>query len=252
MTTIPALKRLIGLGSVERADGGAPMSRSHLRELLLSEHELFRDVDPRQMERVAERLHMQHHRRGSSVYEPGNNQERLFILKAGRVRLFRLAADGRKLTLIVAEPGSAFGEMSLLGQSMAGTYAEAVDDCILCVMTRDDLETIVQEMPLLAMRFMELLAGRLKQAEDRLEQVAFQPIAARVAQALLQLANDQGDVEGFSQQELAEYVGASRESVTRTLIDFKTAGLIGIQRRCITVLDRPGIAARAEALEAAG
>ena len=196
------------------------------------------------MHRIAERLPMQRYERGSTIYEPGTSGERLFILKEGRARLYRLSGDGRKLVLTIAQPGTTFGEMAMLGQFMAGTYAEPVDTCLVCVMTREDLEEIVSQHPPVAMRVITLLARRLQKAEQKLEQVAFQPIAARVAEALLDLANERDEVEGFSQQELAEVVGASRESVTRTLVEFKQARLVAIRRRCIRILDRSGLELR--------
>lgn len=245
MVSTKAIEQLFRRTRADERTSGEGVVRARVREILLSEHDLFEGIEQSRMRRIAERLPMQRCHRGLSIYEPGDTAERLYILKEGRARLFRLSSDGRKLALAVVGPGTAFGEMSLLGQTMDGTFADAIDECVVCIMTREDLEHAIDENPKLAMRVIALLARRLQQAEAKVEEVAFAPISARVARALLDLANEHDDVDGFSQQELAEYIGASRESVTRTLVEFKTARLLNIGRRCVRLIDRYGLEARA-------
>jgi CRP-like cAMP-binding protein len=140
----------------------------------------------------------------------------------------------------VLEPGAIFGEMSLVGQGMHNTFAEALDECLLCVMSRLDVERLIVEKPKVALRFMESMATRLKDAETKLEDFAFKSIPARLATLLLKLVEQNGadrTVEGYTHQDLAEMVGTYRETATQTLNQFKSQGWIKIGRKRIEVID---------------
>lgn len=218
----------------QRPGSGEDLGLAQVR--LLSENDLFRDLEPDEMNLVAERLPMATALGGEIIYAPGETGEALFVLKAGRVRLYRIAPDGRKLVLQTVGPGTAFGEMAFLGQTMTGSFAEAVDECTICIMSRVDIEQIMLDHPRVAVRLVRLMSGRLRAAEDRLEQMAFSPVSARLARLLLELQRDE-DVDGYSHQDLAELLGISRETVSRAMVEFKNEGWLRVDRRCIRLLD---------------
>ena len=174
---------------------------------------------------------------GTILIDHEGGGERLYIVKQGRARLYRLTGDGRKLVIGIAGPGATFGELSLLNESMAGTFAEAIDDCTFCVMSDEVFRSVVAAHPSFGLRVIEFLGQRLNDAEAALERVAFHSIPARTARILLDHADADGHVEGFSHQDLAEMVGTSRESITRTLLQFKSEGALTIHRRCIALKD---------------
>lgn len=215
-----------------------------LRARLLSENDLFRGLADNDMTAIAGKLPMVTCQRGQLLFAPGETGEVLFILKAGSVRLYRLAADGRKLVLATLGSGTVFGEMSVLGQSMTDSFAEAVDECVVCMMSRIDIEQVMLEHPTVAVQMVRLLSSRLHEAENKLEQMAFTPVPERVARLLLTLAHA-NEVAGYSHQELADMIGTSRETVSRALVDLKTAGIIGVDRRCIQLLDSEALQTQA-------
>lgn len=219
-----------------RQVGAAREEVERLRARLLSENDLFRGLPPEEMEAIAGKLPMATCARGQLLYAPGETGEALFILKAGQVRLYRIAPDGRKLVLATVGPGTVFGEMVAVGQSMTDSFAEAVDDAVVCIMSRVDIEQVMLEHPSVAVELVRVLSRRLRTAEKRLEQFAFAPVPERVARLLLSLAHD-GEVAGYSHQELADMIGTSRETVSRAMVDLKTAGVVEIDRRCIKLLD---------------
>ena len=223
---------------------------AELRNAPLSENDLFRGVPEQEMIAIGERLPMATASRGSLIYTPGETPEALFLLKAGTVRIYRLAEDGRKLVLATVGPGTAFGEMSLLGQSMTGSFAESIDDCTLCVMSTMDVEQLMEEHPAVAVRLVQLMSKRLRQAEDQLEQLAFNSVPARLGKLLLTLAGDSAEVAGHSHQELADMIGTSRETVSRALVEFKAQGLVDIERRSIRILLRAALENHIEDLDA--
>ena len=123
----------------------------------------------------------------------------------------------------------------MVGQGMHNSFAEAIDECVLCVMSRSDVERLVREKPSVAFRFVEAMGTRLTDLEYRLEEIAFKSIPARLAGLLVQLAEEQGsnEVIGYTHQDLSEMLGTYRETVTQTLNDFKLDRVIDISRKKI-------------------
>ncbi|MFQ5382256.1 MAG: Crp/Fnr family transcriptional regulator [Dehalococcoidia bacterium] len=228
-----------------RGNDPVPMPQAErLRASLLSENDLFRGLNEAEMEDIACLLPMVAYHSGAVLYEPGMTDERLFLLKQGSVQIYRLTADGRKLVVASVGPGSAFGEMAFLGQTLGGSFAEVTADSAVCVMDRKDIENVLRNHPTVAIQLVGMMAERLRKAEDRLEQMAFAPVPARVARLLLDLA-DEDEVCGHSHQDLAEMVGTSRETVSRVLEDLKAGGVVSVDRRALQILNREALSVEA-------
>ncbi|MCA9984332.1 MAG: Crp/Fnr family transcriptional regulator [Anaerolineales bacterium] len=216
----------------------------------LSTMDLFQDLNQDDLMLMERQLTMASCQRGKIFYMPDDTGQVLFLLKRGRVQLYRISPGGKKLVVATLGPGAIFGEMALVGQQMHRTFAESVDDCLICVMSRADVERLVREKPKVALRFLESMGERIAQMERRLEELAFKSIPARLAGLLLRLADDQGsgtEVDGYTHQDLGEMLGTYRETTTQVLNDFKADGLIEIGRKRIRLLDTRGLAAVAEA-----
>lgn len=212
----------------------------------LSDTDIFRDLSSRELEEIDRQTAMSTCRRGKVFYTPGETGEVLFILKRGRVNLYRINPDGKKLVTATIEPGTVFGEMSLVGQGMHDTFAEAAEECTLCVMSRSDVEHLLLSKPRVGLRFMELMAKRLREVEARMETVAFKSVPARLAASLLDLAQDDNKIVGVSHQDLADIVGTYRETVTRILNEFRGEGFIQLGRLNVTLLKIEELRAIAE------
>lgn len=214
----------------------------------LSELTVFQDLSPREMQELNRIITMSTVPRGRVFYRPEEPGEVLFILKEGRVQLYRISPEGKKLVITTLGPHTLFGEMALLGTKMHNTFAEAIDDCLICVMSRTDLERLILSKPQVALRILEVTGKRLREAEERLENMAFKGIPARLASLLLRLSEEQGndEIAGLTHQDLAESVGTYRETATQVLNDLKAQGLIEIGRKRIKVLDTARLAEIAE------
>ena len=214
----------------------------------LSELAVFQDLSPRDMEELNRITTMSTVQKGRVFYRPEEPGEVLFILKEGKVQLYRISPEGKKLVITTLGSHTLFGEMALLGAKMHNTFAEAIDDCLICVMSRNDLERLILNKPQVALRILEVTGRRLRDAEERLENMAFKGIPARLASMLLRLAEEQGsnEIAGLTHQDLAESVGTYRETATQVLNDLKAAGYIDIGRKRITVLDVEGLTTVAE------
>jgi CRP-like cAMP-binding protein len=235
----------------ERAAIGGAAGDGQRREKVyyLSKTDLFRDLGQEQLQELERSVAMNTCRRGRVFFSPGETGEVLFILKAGRVNLYRITAEGKKLITGTVEPGSVFGEMSLIGAGMQGSFAEAGEDCLLCAMSRTDVERMLARFPTVALRLLELLARRVEDAEERLADSAYKSTPARIATTLLRLSGEDSAPVRLSHQDIAEMVGTYRETATRILNEMRSASLIDLRRLEIAVRDRAGLEAIAHDAE---
>lgn len=209
----------------------------------LSTIQIFRDLSAQELMEMDRQTTMASCHSGKIFYMPEDSGEVLFLLKQGRVQLYRMSPSGKKIVVATLGPGAVFGEMSIIGHGMHNTFAEALDECMLCVMSRADVDRLIREKPDVAFRFVQALGERVSQLEARLEDIAFKSIPSRLAGLLLRLAVENGGmlVRGYTHQDLAEMLGTYRETTTQTLNEFKTDGLIEIGRKRITILDRESL-----------
>ncbi len=216
---------------------------THLREI-----DIFQDLSPSEIASLGEHTPMKRVEVGTTLYAADRPTEVLFILKEGRVQLYRLSADGRRLITAVLEAGAIFGEMVMLGQNLDDSYAEAASPCLLCLMGRNDVKTLLLGDPRIAFRIAETLGRRLIETERRLLDIALKRVPERIADLLVLLArpspagllSKQMEVR-YTHEELADLAGTYRETVTRALNEFRGKGLIEMQRGKIVVLDAEGL-----------
>lgn len=206
---------------------------------------LFQDLSPEEQAALEQRMPHRSIPAGTLIYSPEERGEVLFLLKEGRVRLYRLSPDGKALTTAIVEPGSVFGEMALLGQGMEDSFAEALEDCILYTLNRRHVQDLLLADPRVARRLLEIIGRRLAETQRKLEDFAFKNVPQRLASLLLQLARiGPGEPPGhavlpvrYTHQQLAEMVGTYRETVTKVLNDFRHHGLVGMERGHLVLLD---------------
>lgn len=213
----------------------------------LREIDIFQDLTSDDMDWMDRVTTMTTCEKGRVFYTPQDTGEVLFLLKKGRVQLYRISPEGKKLIIATLGAGSIFGEMAMVGQGMHNTFAEAVEDCTLCVMGHSDLERVLLDKPEVGLRLVETLGRRLREAEARLEDIAFKNIPARLASLLLRLQDEHGNtIEGYTHQDLAEMIGTYRETTTQTLNNFKRDGLLEIGRKRLELYDLEGLRTVAE------
>lgn len=219
------------------------------RTWCLAEVDIFCDLSAQEMEAIAAAAPMKTYHAGEILYSPTQPSEVLFILKKGRVRIFRVSSDGRALTSAIISPGTIFGEMVLLGQHMYDNYAEALDDTVVCVMSRTDVNRLLLTDARIAARITAILGRRLSDLEQRLSDSVFKTVAQRVATTLVTLSTAQPSGSplrpggrhpqiALTHEQLAALAGTSRETCTKVLREMEDRGLLRLARGRITVLDR--------------
>lgn len=211
--------------------------------------EIFQDLSDDEVEKVNQQTVLVTYRAGHLFFMPEDPAEVLFILKQGRVQLYRLSVDGRKLIVAILKPGMIFGHMALVGQRLHNTFAEALDDCVICVWNRQNVEALLLAHPRVGIRFLGALGERLFDVERRLEDVTYKRIPARLADLLIRLNGEQaenGVVRGYTHQALADMLGTYRETTTQALNEFQHQNLIRTGRKTIEILNKDGLKKVAE------
>ncbi len=175
----------------------------------------------------------------SFIYSMGESAEKVYILKEGRIKITRLTEDGKELTIDILEPGDIFGEMAIAGESERETNAEALEDSFICAMSKGDFERFIAENPGVSMSITKWFGSRLRKVENRLENLIFNDVRTRLLALFSDLAKKYGTdtPEGrkitihLSHQEIANLIGATRETVTLEINNLRREGLLLMEGR---------------------
>lgn len=183
--------------------------------------------------------------RGDVLFREGDPGDALFVIGEGKVKLGRTSSDGRENLVAILGPGEMFGELSLFDPGPRTMTATAVAETQLMGLSNDSLTTLLSGRPEVAKSLLAALAKRLRRTNEHLADLVFTDVPGRVAKALLDLANRFGRPveEGvmvshdLTQEELAQLVGASRETVNKALADFATRGWLKLEARAVLLID---------------
>jgi CRP-like cAMP-binding protein len=210
-----------------------------LKSTYLSQVDVLKDLSPSQIDDVDNDTLLLNYPAGHLFYMPEDEGEVLFILKKGRVQLYRISLDGRKLIFAVLNSGAIFGHMALIGQGLHQTYAQALDDVTICIWNREKVEQALKNNPEMALRFLASVGDRLSQTEARLADITFKHLPARLANLLLQLCeeNKTDDLVGYTHQHLADILGVYRETITQLLNEWKNDKWIELSRKRIRIFE---------------
>jgi CRP/FNR family transcriptional regulator, cyclic AMP receptor protein len=191
--------------------------------------------------------------RGHVVFAEGDPGDRLFVVLDGKVKLSRAAADGRENLLAVLGATEMFGELSLFDPGPRTATATTVTDATIASLDHDDLRPLLAQRPEVSVHLLQALAQRLRRTNAAMADLVFTDVPGRVAKALLDLSSKFGVAEAggtrvrhdLTQEELAQLVGASRETVNKALSEFAHRGWLRIDGRSVLLLDPERLARRA-------
>ena len=183
--------------------------------------------------------------RGQVLFHEGDPGDRLYVILDGKIKLTRAAADGRENLLSVLGPGEMFGELSLFDPRPRTASAVAVTDSRLGAIGHDYLRSWLTGRPDVALHLLQALAQRLRRINDVMADLVFSDVPGRVAKALLDLSERFGRptddglrvAHDLTQEELAQLVGASRETVNKALADFASRGWLRLEARAVVLID---------------
>ena len=183
--------------------------------------------------------------RGQVVFAEGDPGDRLYVVVDGKIKLGTTSNDGRESLLAVLGPGEMFGELSLFDPGPRTATATALTETTLLGLGHEALGPWLKGRPGVAQALLKALAQRLRRTNENLSDLVFSDVPGRVAKALVELNEKFGEKrsDGFyvehdlTQEEIAQLVGASRETVNKALADFASRGWVKLEPRAVIVLD---------------
>ena len=212
---------------------------------VLAQSGLFQGLSEEAAEPVASSLETVTLPRGRVVFNEGESGDSLYVVLSGKIKLSRRAPDGRENVLAVMGPSDQFGELSVFDPGPRTATATAVTDVRLAKMPNQMLRPWITAHPEIGEQLLRVLARRLRRTNDSVADLIFTDVPGRVAKALLQMADRFGSRESdglrvkhdLTQEELAQLVGASRETVNKALADFASRGWLRLEPRSVVIME---------------
>ncbi|GAA3815845.1 Crp/Fnr family transcriptional regulator [Cellulomonas soli] len=214
---------------------------------------MFAGLDPAASAALIESMKTLDVARGDVIFHEGEPGDRLYVVRSGKIKLGRRSNDGRENLLAVLGPGEMFGELSLFDPGPRTATATVVADTTLLELGHQDLVAWLDAQPTVAQHLLQALARRLRRTNEALADLVFSDVPGRVAKALLDLSTRFGEevdegirvAHDLTQEELAQLVGASRETVNKALADFAARGWVRREGRAVVLLDADRLERRA-------
>jgi CRP-like cAMP-binding protein len=214
---------------------------------------IFRPLGPNVVAAVSQRLLLADYRPGQLIFAEGEPGDRLYIIASGKVKVACRAPGGREMVQAVLGPSDMCGELAVFDSGPRSSTATAVTEVRAMFAERAALRACITDHPEIAEQLLRVLARRLRRTNNNLADLIFTDVPGRVAKQLLQLAQRFGTQEGgamrvthdLTQEEIAQLVGASRETVNKALADFAHRGWIRLEGKSVLISDSERLARRA-------
>lgn len=208
---------------------------------------IFADFDGDELNAVADRVVERQFKKGTTIFHEGQPGTTFYVVKSGRVKVYKLAEDGRELILGVFGDGALFGDVPVFDGGPYPAGAATLVDTQVYAINRDDFTDLITDHPGLALKIVRVLGRRLRQAHGFVMDMALKGAPQRLASLLLRLADQYGKETDdgiyidllLTRQEIAELMGVSRETAIRELSKFSQAGTILLKSKRIFIQDLP-------------
>jgi len=205
---------------------------------------LFSRLRESDLERVAGMFRPREYVRNRVILFAHDPCDAFYIVLSGQVKVMLIAEDGREVILSLVRAGDFFGETSLMDDEPYSSSAIAMEDSSLLVLHRDDFRRCIEEMPGMSFGLLRALCGRLLEADHRIGGLMLLDVTGRIAHLFLDLASKSGGdciADPPTHQTIAQMVGSSRETVSRTVSTLVAQQLIETSKDGLRILDRKGL-----------
>ena len=197
-------------------------------------------------EKVAGKAVMRQVPRKEVLYLPSEASNSVYILKEGKVKIYRQAPDGKEIILNIIRPGELFGELGIAGQQEREETAEALEDAVVCVISLKDMQQLIQCIPSLNTVILKRLGTRVKKVQNRLESLICKSASQRIRSLIKEIAQEHGRIVvgdpehvevklGLTHSDIAKLTATCRQSVSTLLSELEKQGIIKYDRKRIYV-----------------
>jgi CRP-like cAMP-binding protein len=206
---------------------------------MFSETELFKGSD-----QIYKQAQVRKYQAGSFIFTPETSTcEKIYVLREGRIEIFRLLSSGKRLATGEIQPGIVFGIKGILGRTAQNNFAQAVEDCVVMIIPKEQFIKYLSMSPVLSIHLLKSAYRLINILEDRLVDTIYNSVRSRLANFLLNnIDQKSGIIKNFTQEEIGDIVGATRQVVTESLSQMRKEGLLITNRREIKVINRRGLA----------
>ncbi|MBI2859691.1 MAG: Crp/Fnr family transcriptional regulator [Chloroflexi bacterium] len=174
---------------------------------------------------------------GEFIFWEGDAPDRFYILAEGQVKVLKHSSQGRDFIIAVFGPGEMFGEVAVFENKPYPASAQAAVETRVIGMKRDDFLTFLALHPEMALKIINILGGRLREAQSRLRDLAGERVEQRLARMLVMLSGKMGETLPFTRQELADMAGTTPETTIRVMSQLRERGIIRSTRGQLTILN---------------
>lgn len=208
---------------------------------------LFQGMNREELEKLEKITKERFYKKGTTIINEGEKSENVFIIKSGKVKIFKTSKDGRQIILDIKGKSKIFAEVTLFDGGINPASVVAIENSVILSINNDDLEDIIRQNPDMALNIIKVLNKRLKEAQSRIKNMAINDTYVRTAETLIRLVEkygvnrEDGSIElalNLTREELAGLAGTSRETVSRALSQFCKEKSVKIAGRKIVILDK--------------
>ena len=205
---------------------------------------LFVELGEAEIARLAEIARDRSYPRNSVILFEDDPGDALYVVVTGLVKVVLIGEDGREVILSVLKEGDFFGEMSLIDDQPRSAHVIAMEDSSLLVLRREDFHKGLREAPGIAVGMLRAMSRRLREADEKIGGLVLLDVNGRVAKLLLSMADENDGVHitrRVTHHTIAQMVGSSRETVSRTMRELADSGHIEVTRKAITIRNRAAL-----------
>jgi CRP/FNR family transcriptional regulator len=205
---------------------------------ILARHPFFADLGADALDAVARRAVIRMYEKNALVYVEGESAPGLYVVAAGKVRVFKTSEDGREQDLFHASASESINEASTFDGGPTIANAQATEPSVLLLMGRDALADVMRQYPQIGAAVLRVFGARLRTLASLAGDLSLRDVVSRMAGVLLRLAGQTDTVKVPTRTELATMVGTVREVATRTLRQLESSGAIRLERGSVVIVDR--------------
>lgn len=184
--------------------------------------------------------------KGETVFEPTTHPQQIYFVEIGIIRIYKISQEGSIYTLELVNTGEVFGEVSLIENAPRNIFSDAFSDSKIRVMNKDIFLSFLNECPKLAIEMIKEISGKKEIIENRLSDLVFKSAVERLANTLLNLADNFGQAEDdnikikfpLTQEEIATFIGTSRTTTSLIINQFKRDKIIDIKKGHVIILNK--------------
>ncbi|EKQ57939.1 MULTISPECIES: Crp/Fnr family transcriptional regulator [unclassified Clostridium] len=219
-------------------------------ELCASKVPIFENLNREELLEIVRNINHKEFTKGDVIFTEGNVSNTLYFINEGKIKLYKYTKDGKEQILHILSEGDFFGELELIKPSKYRFNAKAIENAKICTLTKDEMKEIMMKKPEIGIKLLETIGERLSRVENLVQNLATNDVDSRMAYLLTDLIEQYGEITKnkvsiklpLSREEMANYIGVTRETISRKLKKFEDEKLIKIiGTKNIIILNEEGL-----------